>query len=134
MSAMVKLGNASRTGSYLGIPSTGKDEVMVTQDLMGIRLRAGRVEAVGGKSDGTTIEDKIVDANQQVLIYPPVALNPRQYHILLTCNPALLRYGMVSCPSLIDPKESDNVVIAFKAARKTDLNEFDHIFELNMLD
>src|SRR5690348_10732150 len=94
-SAMVKLGNASRTGSYLGIPSEGKEFVGVTPDLMGITLKGGRVEVIGGKADGTDIVDGVVEANQHVIIHPPVALKPHRYHTLVSPNPALLRMGMV---------------------------------------
>lgn len=131
MSAIVKLGTGSRTGGPLGIPSNGAEFVSTTSDHMGIQMKAGRVVKL---KDGNTLSDGIINANQKVIVYPAVTLNPKRYTILVSYNPELLEYGEVNCPAVVNFKEVDSIKLRFTAAKKTELHELDYIFLLHMVD
>lgn len=134
MSSMVKLGTPSRTGSYLGIPAGSHEHIIVSGDMMTIRLRAGNVQAIGGKRDGEILEDRVVEANQQVVIFSPVVLKPMRYHTFLSANPELFYKGLVCHPNIVEPGATTDILISFKANKRTDLNDFAYIFALNMID
>lgn len=135
-SSLVKVGMPGRAGQYLGLKSDSIGKVIPTKDNMGIRMRAGDVLVVAGKQDGTILssENRVVEANQYVLISPEFIPAPYRYHVVITFNTALMEWGQVTCPSLIAPGHGDQIKIGFRASKKTDLNQFSHIFELYMLD
>lgn len=131
-SAMVKLG--ARLGAYLGVSTDKLDHLGVTNDLMGVRVGAGRVTAIGGKTDGAILEDLIVEANQLVVIEPSIPIEPYRYHMIVTINTELLRCGSVCAPTIVAPGHGKDLIVSFRAAKKTDLKSLDFVFELYMLD
>lgn len=134
MSAIVKLGTASNTGGPLGITNAGKDSVLPTKDYMGVRLSDVTMVKIGGKDHGGVITDNIIEARQTVLIRPAVEMLPRKYQILVSYNPLLLKYGIVSCPPIIAPSEVNNLSLQFTALKKIDLSDLEYFYELYMID
>lgn len=131
--AMVRVCTPSKTGGYLGIPPELRQVVQSTGDQLCARLPAGKIEVVSGKLEGTMIEDGIVEANQSVVIHLPAALSTSRYQVVVSYNPELVRHGVVSAPSVMQPKEN-NIMLGFKAHKKVNLNELVYVFALYMLD
>lgn len=124
----------------LGLNSADKNYVEATNNLMGLRLSMGRVVLVGGKADGqellsSSAEGIVVEANQQVLIYPAATLNPIKYQTLISVNPVLLHTGMCSYASILEPGEGvDDLFIAYKAGRRTVLSDLKYLMCVYMID
>lgn len=131
MPALIKLGSQP---NKLGITSLAREFITSTNDLMGLRMKHGKIVRVGGKEDGQAVEGQIIEANQQVLIYPAATISPVKYQVLVSINPALLKNGMFSHPHIIQPGEGEDIVVAYKAGRRTDLAEIDYMFNLYMVD
>ena len=133
MASVVRLG-PGKSGGPLGITSEGIDHTILTPMMRALRFRAGDVIRLGGQQDGTIIEDKEVNANQAVIVKMPTPLLPRRYEVSLSFNPALLLHGTVSMPSMVEPTQGQDIFLQFKALKKVNLNDFDYIFELRMID
>lgn len=130
MSALVHLGKqTSKLGISANDVATG---TFPTQNLMGLRIRAGEAQLLGGKSEGELVS--VVEVNQTVLIFPNVTLNPTKYQTLISVNPELFRYGTCGYATIVEPGEGRNIFIQFKAARRTDLNELEYLLTLYQLD
>lgn len=133
MAAIVRLG-PGKSGGPLGIPSEGLDHTILTPNMLALRFKHGTVTRLGGKQDGETITDGIIEANQTVLIEMPVMLRPRKYEVITSYNPNLLKHGIVSCPAVQSASDVEIVFLQFRALKKTDITELDYIFELRMID
>ena len=130
-SSIVKLGPGT-SGGYLGISAEGSEQVIMSEDLYSVKFRAGEIaRIVPGKQD---IEGNQIPANSKVIISLPVKLNARKYNILTSFNPKLLEYGLVSCPPITPAKQCQGIQIALHNFKNIDLDDFDYIFELFMLD
>ena len=132
MASLVRLG-PGKSGGPLGITSHGADHTILTATMRSIRFKHGEIVRIGGKHDGESIEDGIIEANQTVIIYPVTKLQPRRYEILTSYNPDLLKNGIVSVPAIQEPGTRD-LFLQFRSLKKTDLNEFDYIFEFRLID
>ena len=133
MSSFVRLG-PGKSGGPLGIKSEGLEHTILTPNMRSIRFKAGDIIRVGGQLDGNLVEDGEVPANARVIVKPATKLSPRKYETVISFNPAILKHGSVSCPAIVGPDRGEEIFLHFHAARKTDLNEFDYIFELFMID
>lgn len=131
MNSVVKLGAQP---AKLGLTAADKHNTETTNSLMGIRIKAGEVIIVGGKSDGEHITDGIVEANQQVIIYPAATLKPIKYQTFVSINPELLLHGMCSHATIIEPGRGEDIYIAFKAGRRTDLKSLQYLICVYMID
>lgn len=134
MAAIVKLGTASNTGGPLRLPIEARTGAVTTQDYMGVRISSIKIERVGGKEDSIISSDGIAHPRQTVLITPGFEMHPVKYQILVGYNPELLRYGTVSCPSIISYQMINKLALQFSAFKKVNLLDLDYIFELYMID
>lgn len=132
MASLVRLG-PGKSGGPLGITSHGIEHTILTPSMRAIRFKAGTITRIGGKHDGEQVEDGVVEANQTVLIELPTPLSPRRYELMVSYNPELLRHGTVSCPPILEPGKND-IFVQIRCVKKTDLTEFDYIFELRLID
>jgi hypothetical protein len=130
MSAFIRLGPGT-SGGPLGIPSEGAEYVRLTSNMQGVLMKAPDALCVGGKNDGTLTS--IIEANQTVIIRPPVLLQPRRFETIVSVNPELILNGTVSHPIVIQPGQGQDILIKFKATKKINLNDLDYIFSLHMV-
>lgn len=131
MSSIIKL--ASNINK-LGIKSSDQIELKSTPDLLGIRMGVGEIVAVGGKLDGTTLTDKVIEANQSVLIYPSLKVYPIKYHTIMSVNADLYKHGIVSHINLVEPGRGQDIFVQFRASHKIDLSELKTLVTLYMID
>lgn len=126
MSALVKLPSTSGTGTYLGIPTSGKGMFKATKDSMGLQSQAKVLD----------FQDSVLDTeiklNQTVKLVPPVKLNSKRYTVLISFNPKLAELGTVNCPSIMAPGQ--DIFMTFKAGKNCDLKDLDYIFTYYMID
>lgn len=134
MNSIIKLG-PGKSGGPLGIPSEGNDLAKLSTQMRSMRFPAGAIERLsGGGKEGTEEVGTEIAANVKCLINMPVKLNPRKYEIIISYNPELLRYGAVSCPSMLIPEDGADIFLGFQAYKKIDLAQLDYVFELFMID
>lgn len=127
MSALIKLPSASGTGTYLGIPSSGKGLFKFTKDGMGLRSHA-----VVATSDEEGLRSLELKLNQTVKLSPPVVLRPKRYTVMIGFNPKLAEFGQVSNPVFFN--EGDEIFMMFKANKNVNLNDLEYIFVYYMID
>jgi len=132
MSALVRLG-PSKSGGPLGIPAEGQDLVMLTPNMLSIRLPHGEVTLASGKEEGEVVGNEI-QPNQKVLISLPFPIKPRKYTVMVSYNPELLEYAQVSGPVYYQPEDGHKVKLLVTAYKKIDLLTLSYIFELSMID
>jgi len=130
MGAIIKLGD----GRPLKVVGGQANFVKANPDFMGVRLLKTKVYQVGGKNDGEEIVDGKILTNQSVIVYPDINMQVRNYQFLVGYNPDLLEYGAVSCPGVVSSFDASKLCLRFDAAKKTDLSEFEYIFELYLID
>lgn len=129
--AVVKAGTIAKARAIFGVGPDRPAEL--TTDGFGVRLPLSYIQRLGAK---TTDSDtgRVIKANSRALVMSG-PLNPLRYHFLISFNPVLLNYGLVSCPSFISFKDIEGgVVLQFAAISQIDLSILDWIFELRAID
>ena len=130
MGAIVKLG----TGRPLRVKGGEENFIEPNKDYMGVKIGKVEIVKLGGQDDLLVLESGIVEPKQSVLISPAIEMNPRSCQLLIGYNTALLKYGRVSCPSILNYYELEDLVLRYDAVKKTDFNKFKYIFQLFMID
>ena len=133
MSAILKL--VARAG-YLGVTGDEIEKVYTTVDKMGLCVPAGKIIRVGGKLDGEAIDDGIIEANQTVVIFPGVTINPRKYNVITSYNAALAKAGAqvtVGAP-VIGAHEGEDVFLTVRTLKKLDISDLDYMFRFYVID
>lgn len=125
MSSYIRLGFNPTT---LGITSVGRPFMTSSKDHIGARIAIGEVTLLAGKEEAATLPDRIVEANQFVLIKPAAELKTKTLQTWVTVNPELLKLGQVAHTTIVGPGEE--FFVTFKAAKRTDLNTLTHLFTL----
>ncbi len=135
MGSVVQLGPGAGAGP-LGykLPVGVKESVKFSKDLMGLRLRAGKITKLGGKEDGEEIEGKVIEVNQRVVIKAEGTFAARQYQAFIGVNPVLLGLGEVTTPGVMPATDLNYLCMQFKAFRKVDLAELLYLFEIYIID
>ena len=119
--------------NLLGLPKDPEPKAHISPfDKACVFIEAGNILNL---KDGSPVVDKVVMANQTVLIEPAYEVSPSNYRTLVSWNPQLPRLGAVVSPltPVVRPGHKD-VGLIVRASKKLDLSELDHIFELYQID
>lgn len=108
--------------------------VQYTSDRVGALVPLGSIIQLTGPSAGEELEGTELERGQLVKLTPPEGLiNPTKYQIILSWHPQLAEYGTVQAPPMVPPG-AEYVSIVFRPHKKVDLEQFEYIFHLYMID
>ena len=130
-SALVKV--IGKLGTF-GLNSQTKEHARINpKDSMCLMVEGGKIISL---KDETEVEDKIIQANQMVLVYPATPIKSTHYHLIVDAHPDLALAGCLAVPisHLVAPGIEDRVGLLVRASKKTDLSEIPYLFNLYQLD
>lgn len=107
-----------------------------SRDYMGIKFEVGAIKAPDGKF---IKKDAEIEAGNIINLIPPCGtVKPFKYKTLLSVNPILYKYGIISAPTILEEGDEESVVVSLLLAKDIKLGsllkELDHLIRAYVLD